>query len=220
MPAVAHRNPDTTYITLVVLYVIALAIAVSAAKKLVILPFGMSASAGTILGYGFCFVITDIISEVYGYKASRQALRYGLLMFIVLVGMMQFSLLLPTQDTWSDQQSYMDVFQTTPRMLLGGLLAYWLSQQVDVWVYHKLKHQTQGKMLWLRNNVSTLAGQLVDSMVWPTVIFAGVLSFSEIIAIVQGEYVVKAIIALLDTFIIYAVMMWVFNKVKAPKKAG
>lgn len=211
-----NLETNSTYMTLVVLYVLSLALALTVAKKLVILPFGMSASAGTILGYASCFIITDIISEVYGYHAARRAVRYGILSFIVFIGMVNVSLLLPISTVWIPQESFDDVLYLSPRLILGAFIAYWLSQRVDVWIYHKIKHATQGRMLWLRNNLSTMTAQLVDSIVWPTIAFAGIMSISEVLSLIQGEYIVKLCVALIDTIVLYGVVKFVvkrkFNK--------
>ncbi len=201
-----HREFDQLFVVLTVLYCVAICVAIATAKKLVLLPFGANAAAGTILGYSFCFIITDIISELYGNKASRFVLRCGLMTFAVVVSLFHIALYLPAGAEWGAHDSYAQVFELPLKFIAGGLLAYWLSQQVDVFVYHKVKHWTSGKHLWLRNNISTLLGQLVDSCVWPTIVLAGVLSWTEIVAVIQGEYMVKASVALLDTIIIYAVI--------------
>ena len=206
---------DLTFLSLLVAYMIALFLAITVAKKLVILPFGMSASAGTVLGYAFCFVITDIVSEIYGYKASRIIVRFGLIAFVSFVTLTQISIILPTSNDWANQESFSDVLAVPLKLFIAWFAAYWLSQYADVWIYHKVKNLTQGKMLWLRNNLSTLVAQFIDSITWPTIMFLGVMPLNEIMGIVSGEYTVKLCVALLDTAVLYIVIKLILkNKLK------
>ena len=85
-------------------------------------------------------------------------------------------------------------------MLIGGWTSYAVSQHLDVWIFHKIKEKTKGKHLWLRNNVSTLISQFIDTLIFITIVFYGVCPLWNAIF---GQYIIKVIIALLDTPIVY-----------------
>lgn len=194
------------FIHLLVLYVTFLVCAFATASKLVALPFGLSASISTVTCYAFCFVITDIVSELYGYKASRVLIRYGIGSVCCALFIFQVAVAAPSADGFDTQDGFAQTLGYPYRIIIGGLVGYILSQQVDIFIYHRLKVATQGRFMWLRNNVSTFCAQAVDSCVWITIAFAG--TVPDLITLISGEYIVKLVIAFLDTIILYIVVKW------------
>jgi len=96
----------------------------------------------------------------------------------------------------------------TTGAIFASMFAYVTAQYVDVYVFHFLKEKTKGKHLWLRNNVSTLVSQLVDSFAVISITFgavylAGGMSLSTVLGLMLSNYIFKMISALLDTPIIY-----------------
>jgi uncharacterized integral membrane protein (TIGR00697 family) len=84
-----------------------------------------------------------------------------------------------------------------------------ISQRFDVWFFHYLKQKTAGKKLWLRNNLSTIASQLIDSFIYQfTWVIAAGLSFYEALGLALAKYIFKVFIALIDTIFIYAIKDW------------
>lgn len=200
------------YVLLVSIYVMSLVVTFATASKLVALPFGLSAAVGTIVGYAFSYVITDIISEFYGYKAAKHAVRCAFVCLFVALGLFQLSVWLPPAMGYEGQNSFAEVLGYPFRIILGGLLGYYISQRADIYIYHKIKHLTNGKHVWLRNNVSTIFAQLLDSIIWISVAFYG--TVPNITDLIAGEYLVKVIIALMDTVIIYTILIILAGKIK------
>ncbi|PIZ54623.1 transporter, partial [Candidatus Uhrbacteria bacterium CG_4_10_14_0_2_um_filter_41_7] len=100
-----------------------------------------------------------------------------------------------------------------PRITVASFIAYLISQHHDVWAFHFWKKKTNGKHLWLRNNASTVVSQLIDTVVFTFIAFYGVL---PIVPLILGTWVVKILIALIDTPFIYGAV-WIMDKIK-PKE--
>ena len=100
------------------------------------------------------------------------------------------------------------LFDFTPRFVLGSLLAYLISQRFDVWIFHALKHKTKGKHLWLRNNVSTMCSQALDTLIYGLVVWWGVVDLAAAMQLALSKYLFKLLIALLDTPFVYLARNW------------
>ncbi len=96
--------------------------------------------------------------------------------------------------------------------MFGSLFAYLVSQTHDVWMFHYLKRKTQGRHLWLRNNLSTITSQAIDTVVYSTVVWWAVMDLGTAIELALAKYVFKVIIALLDTPFIYWARTWDVSK--------
>lgn len=176
------------------------------AKLIEVGPFVASA---TVFVYAFSFLITDVVSEVYGKKAASMFVWYGFATVIIAVILFQLALWAPSASFFESQKSYEDVFSSSWRVLLGGLTAYIVSQIYDVWIFHKVKKATKGKHLWLRNNVSTIGSQFIDTLIFITIAFYG--TVPNIMELIIGQYVIKLIIAILDTPLIYMAVAFLRN---------
>jgi uncharacterized integral membrane protein (TIGR00697 family) len=162
----------------------------------------------SIVWYPLTFLITDIVSEVYGAARARFLVISGFLMSLLLLAFSQIGIALPASPTYPLQSDYVNIFGPVWRLLLGSLAAYMLAQLIDVQLFHFWKRLTRGKHLWLRNNASTMVSQLVDSITVnviflyknPTV-FTG--TVGDLIGIILGVYLVKVAIAAADTPLCY-----------------
>lgn len=176
--------------------------------------FGMQTSLGMIIYSGIYFA-TDILSERYGKREANRAVMIGFYTSIILIAMTSISLLfLPTQDP--DKKEFAEsihgaistLFGFTPRFVFGSLFAYLISQRLDVFTFHYLKEKTNGRMLWLRNNVSTMTSQLVDTAIYSTVVWVGLFDFKTAVELALAKYVFKVVIAAIDTPFIYWAVKW------------
>lgn len=206
---------DNTFLVLLAIYLALLMTAWATASKIIALPFGLSASVSTITAYAFCFVITDIISELYGYKASRITVRLGFMASIIGLCIFQLAAYLPAAPEMASQQAFADTLGYPVRIIIGGLIAFYISQHIDIFIFNYFKKKTNGKHLWLRNNASTACGQLADSVIWITIAFVGVIP--NLFPLIGGEYLVKLCVAILDTIIIYTVLHFLRKKGIYPK---
>ncbi|MFW6364902.1 MAG: queuosine precursor transporter [Spirochaetota bacterium] len=164
--------------------------------------FGFTVTLGNIL-YGSIFLATDLLSEFYGKKEARRGVVLGFVFLVFMTVVMQIALMFqPAADGIEVHNALVSIFSLLPKIALGSLCAYILSQMHDVWLYHLLKERTSGRYLWIRNNVSTALSQLIDSVVFCTIAFWG-LDRSLLVEIIFTTYVMKFIVSVVDTPFIY-----------------
>lgn len=170
--------------------------------------FGMHTSLGMIIYSGIYFA-TDLLSERYGRNEAQRAVLLGFATSVILVLVMSVSLLfLPSSKARDVHEAIHLIFGFTPRFVFGSLFAYLISQSFDVWVFHYMKRKTRGRHLWLRNNVSTLASQALDTVLYSLVVWWGVVQLKMAIHLGLAKYLFKFIIALFDTPFIYWARSW------------
>ena len=162
--------------------------------------FGLTTALGNI-AYSNIYLATDIISEKYGKKSSNMSVLFGFLTMIVFTVLMSLSLLFKPSGLDTSQASLVAIFTVVPRITLASLLAYACSQFLDVFIYDKLKKKYN--KLWLSNNVGTMVSQIIDTIIFVTVAYVGTMPFKEIVIMMLTMYLLKCIIALLDTGFIY-----------------
>jgi queuosine precursor transporter len=161
------------------------------------------------------FVMTDIINEFYGPKAVRRIsiiavalISYAFLMFYLAIHVpaADFWITSRTKEGIPDMQNAFDsVFGQGMRIIVGSLVAFLVSQIVDVTVFHKIKKRTGEKHVWLRATGSTVVSQLVDSYIVLFIAFSGIFTWQQILAIGMMNYTYKFLMALLLTPVIYLV---------------
>ena len=164
---------------------------------------GITATLGNVL-YASIFLATDILSENYSKKDAALAATIGFISMLALPILMTFSLLFTPGEGDFSQEALKTLFGVVPRVVAGSAVAYIVSQFHDVWAYHFIKNKLPStKMLWLRNNGSTLISQLLDSLIFSTIAFYGLYPTRVFLEIVLTTYLLKAVCAVLDTPFIY-----------------
>lgn len=164
--------------------------------------FGFAATGGNSL-YGAIFLATDLLSEYWGKKEARRAVWFGwIVAAFFLIATQVFLWFKPSPDDFV-HESMKTIFSLTPRIVAGSLIAYFISQTHDVWAFHFWKAKTGGKYLWLRNNASTFVSQLFDTVIFTLIAFYGVFPTAVLVQIVVTTYLLKILVALIDTPFIY-----------------
>ncbi|MCA1009415.1 queuosine precursor transporter [Halobacillus halophilus] len=166
--------------------------------------FGLNATLGNII-YGTAFLATDILNEKYGKKDARKAVWMGFSTLIALTIMMQLAIQFTPGENDVAQPALESLFGIVPRIALGSLTAYIISQYFDVWMYASLKKLfSSNKTLWIRNNGSTMVSQLLDSAIFCSIAFLGLYPFEVWLEIFLTTYIIKFIVAAIDTPFLYA----------------
>ena len=180
--------------------------------------FGLQTSMGVIL-YSSIYFATDLLSERYGKAEATRAVMIGFTVSVIIIVMISTSLFyLPATAPQTAELALnmhlatATLFDYTPRFVLGSLLAYLISQRFDVWIFHQIKDRTGGRHLWLRNNLSTLCSQALDTVVYGVVVWWGVVDFATAMQLALAKYFFKVIIALIDTPFIYLAREWNVDK--------
>ena len=170
--------------------------------------FGMEQTLGNVM-FASTYLITDILSENESKESANRAVALGImtstLMFIFTQYWMFYT---PAESDWATPHIEA-IFSTTPRLLLGSFLGYAVSQRFDVWLYHRIWKATTEKsgdskrFLWLRNNGSTMLSQIINTMLFTLIAFAGVYDNGTLISIMISSYVIYIFTSLLDTPAVY-----------------
>ena len=170
--------------------------------------FGMVQTLGNVL-FASTFLITDILSECEGKKRANKAVMIGIFTQIFFLILSQSWLLYKPVEGDTVMESINVVFSNMPRMIFSSFAVYAVSQIFDVWLYHKWWAFTEKKFgnrrgyLWLRNNGSTLVSQLINSLLFTVLAFAGTCSTKELFSIFGSSYLIFVVTSLLDTPCVY-----------------
>jgi len=164
--------------------------------------FGMVATLGNVL-YASIFFATDILGEVYGKKAARRGVWLGFIGMVLMTLWMQLGLRFIPDASDFAQGALGTIFGLMPRIAAGSLVAYLLSQHYDVFAFSFWKRKTKGRHLWLRNCASTMVSQAIDTVVFCLVALWGLFDTATWLQILATTYILKFIVALVDTPFIY-----------------
>lgn len=159
-----------------------------------------------ILPYPITFLITDIISEIYGKKKANQIVTAGIFASVFSLGIVYLANAAPAiENSPVSNEMFSVVFGQTALAVLASMMAYLAAQYIDIYIFHFWKKVTKGRMLWVRNNFSTFTSQFVDTFavlfllctfeILPWNLFAGLL---------LSGFLFKVLIAILDTPVLYA----------------
>ncbi len=170
--------------------------------------FGLTATLGNIV-YASTFLVTDILGENYGKRDARRAVGFGFVSLISLVILMNLALLFEPDTTDFAQPHLEALFTILPRITGASLFAYLVSQYHDVWAYQFWRNRFPGRRtIWLRNNLSTVVSQLIDSALFSFLAFLGVFELEIVIEIALTTYLFKLIVAVADTPLVYLASAW------------
>lgn len=171
--------------------------------------FGLIVPVG-VLAYPFTFLATDLICELYGKKKAQTLVWIGFAMNIFLLMLMTLGHFLPDASGVSGAAStFEDVYRFMVGNVIASMIAYLVAQTIDVHLFHFWKRLTKGRHLWLRNNLSTTASQLVDTIAILSILYLAnnlgpdVNSISMLIQLIFASYLFKFFFALFDTPLFY-----------------
>ncbi|CAI8443213.1 MAG: Uncharacterised protein [Cryomorphaceae bacterium] len=202
---------ERLYYILGALFIAALITCNLIANKFISIDLGFKTfviSAG-VLPYPLTFLITDILSELYGRKRTTHVVLSGLFASIFVLFILWLGAQFPAIDgSPVDDETFNSVFQNAWRVIAASMFAYLAAQLVDVRLFHFWKGLTKGRMLWVRNNFSTIVSQLIDTTLVVFVLFVGVESTETMTGYIMDGWLFKVLCALLDTVLIYAFMAW------------
>ena len=168
------------------------------------------ASVG-ILAFPVTFLITDIIEEVHGKKKAQEFVFLGALTLLFVLILTVLAVTLPFAERSLVKEEYEEIFGTTIRIVIASITAFVLSQTHDVWAFNFWKQRTQGKYLWLRNNLSTMASSFLDTTVFMFIAFYGIsdkFTVNYIFSLIIPYWLVKVLFALGDTPLCYIGVKW------------
>ena len=157
------------------------------------------------------FLITDIIGEVFGRKEASRFVNMATVMLVLLVAMIYVCIAVKPNDSWDMQEQYALVFGSSLRMTLASLVSFVVAQQLDVFMFSFWGKVTNGKHLWIRNNLSTIASQFLDTTIFEFIAFWHLtpkFTTSYVFSLILPYWLFKVVFALMDTPFCYLGVWW------------
>jgi len=177
----------------------------------IITLFGVNVSVG-IFAYPITFLITDIVEEAYGKKETLKFMKAGFIALVFSLGFVTLARVFPAASFYSANDAYNLVFENSIRIILASLVAFILAQYHDIWAFNFWKKITHKKHLWLRNNLSTIVSQVIDSSIFMFIAFFMVtpeFTILRIISMIWPYWLLKVGFAVLDTPLCYLGVFWI-----------
>lgn len=165
------------------------------------------------------FLVTDIVSEVRGRKVATRLLLIAMGILTTLIVVLLLAIQAKPHPTWGNQEAYALVFGSSLRMTIASVVAFGISQFFDVFAFDFWKKRTHGKFLWIRNNLSTMSSQFLDSTIFMFLAFYQVTpqyTASFLFGLILVNWSFKVILAFLDTPICYLGVRWMYGKQGKP----
>jgi len=173
-----------------------------------------------VIAYPLTFLFTDVIAELYGRRIASKVVWIGFGANLLMVVLVFGGGLLPPASVWPDQPAYESILGMLPRIVLASMVAYLISQHHDVFAFHFWRQKTKARFLWLRNNASTMVSQALDTGLFITIAFWGLVSAEILLNMLLAQYIIKLVIAVCDTPFCYLLVALLKDKVKPPLPVG
>ena len=199
------QTTSNNLMTLKGIFVMSLITANVCSSKIVDI-FGLTVPAA-VVAYPLTFLMTDVIGELYGREEADSTVRLGFLCQLLSSALIFMALRLPEASFSDNQAAFAATLGNTFRIFAASMTAYIISQSVDVRIFHHLRekwtetHEDESAGRWIRNNVSTMTSQLIDTVIFIVIAFYGVVP--NLLTMILSQYVIKLAYALLDTPFFY-----------------
>ncbi|MBU0613520.1 queuosine precursor transporter [Patescibacteria group bacterium] len=175
--------------------------------------FGVRTSVG-IFALPIAFLVTDIVAEVYGKKKAQSFIITAFVANILVLLLTILAVKMPAHSIYEYGEAYNAIFSNSVRIILASMAAFLISQFHDIWAFDFWKSKTKNKFLWLRNNLSTIVSQFIDTTIFMFIAFYHVspkFTVAFIFSLVFPYWILKVVFAMLDTPFVYLGVRWVKN---------
>lgn len=159
-----------------------------------------------VILFPITYIIGDILTEVYGYSAARRAIWTGFTCNLVAVIAIYIAMKIPSAPFFENQKAFEQILGFAPRLLVASFVAYLVGQFANSVVLAKMKIKTNGKHLWMRTIGSTIVGEGLDSLIFITLAFYGVMPTSVIGGLIVTQWMFKTLFEVVLTPVTYAVV--------------
>lgn len=163
---------------------------------------GIGATLGNVL-FASNFLATDMLTENYGYQEAKKGVRFGILAIMVFLIVTQVALIYIPNESDFAQGAFETLFSLVPRISLASISLFALSNFVDIRLYEWLRKKSNGKRMWLRNNLCTILCNGSENFLFYFIAFGGTMPLNTMIAIAFSATIIETIIALCDTPFLY-----------------
>ncbi len=152
-----------------------------------------------VLIFSVTFLLTDIVNEKFGRAATHKMILITFFCLLLMLLFIYLATILPGAPFWGNEKSWADIFTLVPRITIASLIAYLVSENFDAWSYAKLREKV-GKRLWVRNAFSSIPSLGLDTLIFITLAFYGVM---PIVPLIKGQFVLKWLTAIVDIPFMY-----------------
>lgn len=194
------------FLGITVLFVVTLLISNTVAVKIV--GFGPFAESGATILFPIVYIFGDVLTEVYGFRASRVVVWSGFFALVLMSLAYTIVQYLPPASFWADQGAYDVILGAAPRIATASMCAYLFGEFANAYMLSRMKVRTEGARLWQRTIGSTLVGQGVDTVIFNCIAFAFVFSWYELAVVIVTGYVLKVAYEILATPLTYKVIAY------------
>ncbi|MFA7681782.1 MAG: queuosine precursor transporter [Candidatus Peribacteraceae bacterium] len=215
-----NQQPCTLRLHVLFGVFIALMIGMNLLGNKVTTIIGISVSVGIFM-VPLTFLITDIVEEVYGQEVVKHFIISGVIAIVMTFIYTGFFVWLEPNARFSYNEEYRIVFGSSMRIMVASVIAFALSQFHDIWAFAYWKRKTNGKFLWIRNNLSTWVSQAIDTLVFMMIAFYHMtdkFTFAFIIQLSIPYYLFKLVFAILDTPFVYLGVTWLKKGIPAENR--
>ncbi len=186
------------------LFVASLLLANLAAIKLI--PLGPFVFTAGLLLLPVTYIFGDVLTEVYGYQKARQVIWTGFVANVFMSAFFWGVIQIPPAPKWPLQDAFAQIFGFVPKIVFASVLAYWAGEFTNSYVMAKMKVRQRGRGLWLRAMASTIAGQAVDTLIFASIVWGGLIEGEALIRKMVTSYSAKVIYEFIASPLTYYVV--------------
>jgi len=196
------------FLYIAISFVAVLIISNTVAVKLI--KIGPLVLSGATLIFPISYIFGDILTEVYGYRASRKIIWSGFATLVFMSLVYWIVQIIPSPVFWEGQSAYEAILGAVPRIVVASMVAYFIGEFSNSFVLSKMKVWTNGRSLWARTIGSTVVGEGVDSLIFALLAFCGTMPLSALFNLVFSIYCFKVVYEVIITPLTYLIV----NKLK------
>ena len=171
-----------------------------------IITLGIFTVSVTVLYFPFTYILSDILTEVYGYSKARNVVWQALVASTLAGIIYQIVLQVPAAIFWDGNNAFNQVFGSVPRILFGGWIAVWVGGILNDYVLAKMKIWTNGKYLWTRTIGSTIIGEGANTILFYTIALSGILPNNVLLKSILAGWFLKVLVEVILTPVTYFVI--------------
>ena len=175
--------------------------------------FGISMTSG-VLVFPISYVLGDVMTEIYGYEKTKKVIIYGFISNLLMVIAFYLAMKLPYPDYWQNQEAFIAILSSTPRILLASFIGYLIGGLFNSYIMEYIKNNSKIKFLWFRTILSTIVGEALDTTIFLTISFIGTMNGYDLISMIIYQSIFKIIYEVVLTPILYKVVDFISNKEK------
>lgn len=199
------NNKNFKYFDIIMALFVAVLLISNIASTKILLFWKFTFDGGTLL-FPLSYIFGDVLTEVYGYKKSRKVIWTGFFCAGLMSLVLMIVNILPPAGDWLYQEDFNNILGQAPRVVLASLIAYFAGEFSNSYILAKLKVFMDGKKLWVRTISSTLAGEMIDTLIFVFIAFYGILPIGLLLTVFVSNYIFKCGVEILFTPATYKIV--------------